>query len=119
MNTKLEITIEPEDPEMTRRMKLFERNGQWFSDHALEIGDEYRGQYIAVAGGEIFASPDRMEARRLALEKYPDDVPYVQYIFKEKMIRIYGLLLEKKKLLMPGARTALSATSRQASNRLA
>ena len=90
MDTTLTITIEPAEPELIRRMELFERNGKWLSENGGPFYDLYRGQYIAVAGGEVFASPDGPEVTRLAQEAHPDDVPYVRYIPKQKYERIYA-----------------------------
>ena len=41
-------------------------------------------------GSPVFVSPDAQEAKRLALEKHPQDVPFVIYIPKEKYERIYA-----------------------------
>lgn len=84
------ITEEPEDPELNRRMALYERNAEWLSEHWTLLADEqYKGRWVAASEGEIFVADDRWEAKRLALEKHPHDVPYTQFVPKEKCMRIY------------------------------
>ena len=90
MKYKMTITEEPADPEMTRRSRLFRRNGIWMSENGSVLYDQYPGQYVAVSEGEIFVSPDAQEAKRLALKIHPDDIPFVIYIPKEKYERIYA-----------------------------
>lgn len=90
MNNKLTITIEPEDPELNRQMELFQRNARWMSDHCAPYYDLYRGKHVAASEGEIFVAEGYLEAERLALEKHPDDAPYIRYIPREKYFRIYA-----------------------------
>lgn len=84
MNNKVTITVEPADPEMTRRSRLFRRNGIWMSEHGSALYDQYPGQYVAVSEGEVFIADERQEAERLAQEKHPDDEPFVSYISPRK-----------------------------------
>jgi hypothetical protein len=90
MKSKMTITVEPADPEMIRRSRLFRRNGIWMSENGAALYDQYPGQYVAVSEGEIFNSFDAQEAKRLALENHPDDIPFVIYLPKEKYERIYA-----------------------------
>lgn len=90
MNDKLVITEEPEDPEFNRRMERYQRNGQWLTEHGAPLFEQHPGKYIAVSEGEVFVSDDAWEARRLAKEKHPDDVPFVQYVPRESYERIYA-----------------------------
>jgi hypothetical protein len=84
------ITMEPTNPEEARRMELYERNSRWMDEHGGPLYEQHRGKYLAISEGEVFVADSRQEAERLALEKHPDDVPYLQRIFKEKAIRIYA-----------------------------
>lgn len=85
------ITEEPEDPELNRRMALYTRNAEWLSEHWMLLSDEqYKGRWVAASEGEIFASDDAWEAKRLAREKHPQDVPYVRFVPKERYFRIYA-----------------------------
>jgi hypothetical protein len=90
MKNQITITVEPADPEMLRRTRLYRRNGIWMSEHGSALYDQYPGQYVAVSEGEVFVSPDAQEAKRLALSKHPEDIPFVIYIPKEKYERIYA-----------------------------
>jgi hypothetical protein len=89
-----QVAIEEQDltPEMARLFEQAERNMLWLSEHAEELGifKRHRGQYVAAAGGELFASESPKEVRRLAREKYPDEMPHVRYIPREKRSRIYA-----------------------------
>src|SRR6185295_9395472 len=84
------VALEPEDLEFNRTLAQFRRNGEWLTEHGTPFFERYRGQYIAVSEGEVFASDDRWEARRLAKEKHPDDEPFVQYVLRERYERIYA-----------------------------
>lgn len=90
MDDKITITEEPENPELNRRLAQFRRNGQWLTQHGAPFFERFRGQYIAVSEGEIFASSDALGAQGLAKQKHPDDEPFVQYIPQEKYERIYA-----------------------------
>jgi hypothetical protein len=89
MKNPITITVEPADPEMLRQMALYRRNAIWASDHWMLFG-EHRGQYVAVAQGEMFVASSHQEAKQLAQAKYPDDVPFLSYIPLEKYERIYA-----------------------------
>ena len=82
----------PLTPEMALLFEKAKRNVKWFSDHAmeLEVFKRYRGKYVAASGGELFVADTADEVRRLAKEKYPDDLAHVRYIPKEKLSRIYA-----------------------------
>jgi hypothetical protein len=38
----------------------------------------------------VFVADEAREARRLATAKHPDDEPFVQYIPRERAVRIYA-----------------------------
>lgn len=82
----------PMTPEMARLFEQAKRNVKWFNDHAmeLEVFKRYRGRHVAAAGGELFVADTAEEVRRLAKAKYPDDLPHIRYIPKEKLSRIYA-----------------------------
>lgn len=87
------VTIEelPYDPEFERAFAKAERNRNWFSEHAmeLEVFKKYRGRYVAAASGELFVADTAEEIDRLVRDKYPDEVPHVRYVLREKCHRIY------------------------------
>ncbi len=90
VDNTLVITEGPEEPEFNKQMAQYRRNGEWLTEHGAGIFPRFRGQYIAVAGGEIFVADDAWEARRLAKKQHPDDEPFVQYIPRERYERIYA-----------------------------
>jgi hypothetical protein len=89
MKNQVTITVEPADSEMLRQMALYRRNAIWASDHWMLFG-EHRGQYVAVAQGEMFVAASHQEAKQLAQAKHPEDVPFISYIPQEKYERIYA-----------------------------
>jgi hypothetical protein len=90
MDGRVVVSEEPEDSERRRRLDQFERNGVWLSEHGASVYDQHAGRYVAVAAGEVFAADDAWEARRLALERHPDDEPFIQYIPRERYARVYA-----------------------------
>ena len=90
MNNELMVTQGPEDAGFNRRLYLFRRNAEWLTEHGAPFFERYAGQYIAVSEGEVFASHEVSDARRLASEKHPQDEPFVQYIPKDSYARIYA-----------------------------
>ena len=79
-------------PEIARLFEQARRNLFWFSENAerLEVFKRYRGRFLAVSEGELFVADSAEEVERLALEKHPDDVPFIHYIPREKAYRIYA-----------------------------
>ncbi len=80
----------PADSEFLERLARFRRNGQWLSGNWQTFMREARGKYLAISEGEVFISEDWCEAKRLANERHPDDVPYIQYIPLDDRPRIYA-----------------------------
>lgn len=92
MNQPVIIEEQEMPPELARIFEQAERNLLWFSENVekLEVYKRHRGRYVAAAGGELFVADTPEEVRRLASEKYPDDMPHVRYIPREKRYRIYA-----------------------------
>ena len=90
MNNKLLITEETEDTELAARMARFRRNGEWLTAHGSYLFESFPGKYAAVSEGEVFVAGDASEARLLATSKHPDDQPFVQFIPRESLKRIYA-----------------------------
>src|SRR5262245_39175497 len=92
VNNPVVIEELPYDPELDRLFEQAHRNLMWFNEHAKELGvfKLYRGRYVAAAGGELFVAETPEEVERLAREKYPDELPHVRYIPREKLYRIYA-----------------------------
>ena len=92
MSKQLVIEDEPMTPELARAFENARRNVMWFNDHVeeLEVYKRYRGRYVASAGGELFVADTPEEIRRLVHDKYPEELPHVRYIQREKRDRIYA-----------------------------
>jgi hypothetical protein len=92
MNGQVIIEEHPMPPELGRLFEQARRNLLWFNENVerLEVYKRYRGKYVAAAGGELFVADTAEDVRRLAHEKYPDDMPHVRYIPREKRYRIYA-----------------------------
>ena len=68
-----------------------ERNSDWLQAHVPEIYRNYRGQYIVVAGEELFVGDTVQEAVALAKAAHPEDEGRLtRYIPLKKMVRIYA-----------------------------
>ena len=91
---KPQVIIEEQKmtPEMARVFEQGRRNLFWFSENAERLGvyKHHRGRYVAAAGGELFVADAPEEVERLAHEKFPDEMPHVRYIPREKRYRIYA-----------------------------
>ncbi len=86
-----EVTDPAELAASNARQARFERNLSWFGEHAVEIGATHRGQCICVAGQELFAAGTPQEALALARAAHPEDDGFLlQYIYREKLDRIYA-----------------------------
>ncbi|MGH9834670.1 MAG: DUF5678 domain-containing protein [Blastocatellia bacterium] len=86
------IEEHPMPPELGRLFAQARRNLLWFNENVERLGiyKLHRGRYVAAAGGELFVADTAEEVERLAHEKYPDDMPHVRYIPREKRYRIYA-----------------------------
>jgi len=92
MNHRVIIEEHDMPPELARVFEQAKRNLFWFSENAdkLETYKRYRGRYVAAAGRELFVADTPEEGERLAHDKYPDEMPHVRYIPREKRYRIYA-----------------------------
>lgn len=92
MDKPLIIEEQSLTPELARQFEQARRNLLWFNEHVIELGvyQRHRGRYVAAAGGELFVADTPEEVERLVHEKYPDDLPHVCYIPREKLSRIYS-----------------------------
>jgi hypothetical protein len=85
---KIEIEEVSEATELAKARKLrdqFDRNSDWLQAHISEIYAKHRGQFICIAGEELFVAPQATAA-------HPDDEGwFTRYIPKEKAARIYAL----------------------------
>jgi len=86
------LTIEemPYDEEVKKRFDRYQANIDWVNAHGASLFEKYRGKYIAVSKGVVYAGTTYGEAQRLARAEHPDDEPYIEYVPVEKMIRIYA-----------------------------
>ena len=91
MSSPVIIEELPYDHEFERTFAKAERNRAWFREHVkeLEVFKKYRGRYVAAAGGELFVADAAEQIDQLVRDKYPDEVPHVRYILRERCDRIY------------------------------
>jgi hypothetical protein len=86
-----EVTDPQEIAEAQAQMEQTRRNSAWLHAHAHEIYTRHRGKFISVAGEELFVGDTLEEAIALAKASHPEDKGLLsQYIYLEKMARIYG-----------------------------
>ena len=90
MHDRLNITVEPAEPDFIKRSLRYRANGEWLTEHGAPWFVQFPGKFIAVSEGEVFVADDALEARRLASQKHPGDEPFVQYIPRENRPRIYA-----------------------------
>ncbi|NOT53541.1 MAG: hypothetical protein HOP18_02950 [Deltaproteobacteria bacterium] len=88
------IMEEMTDPEELAKAQIqdarFDRNWTWFKTHSAEVY-AHRGKCICVAGEELFVADTPEEVVALSEAAHPeDDGRLVQYIPKEKAVRIYA-----------------------------
>jgi hypothetical protein len=55
------------------QMAQFRKNLDWYEAHAAEIGEQYAGKFICIAGQEVFSGDTSQEARAKAQTAHPDD----------------------------------------------
>lgn len=71
------VLSEVTDPDEIARMDAMrekaDRNRQWFQDNLTTILERHRGQYVCIAGEELFAADDLPTAFFAAKAKHPDD----------------------------------------------
>lgn len=86
-----EITDPEENAKFQVRWAQAERNSDWLQAHVPEIYGNYRGQYIVVAGQELFVGDTVQEAAAQAKAAHPEDGGSItRYIPLKKMVRIYA-----------------------------
>jgi len=88
----VEVT-EPQELAKARAMQeRADRNFRWYADHIREIAtDANRGKFVCIAGQEMFLAEDPVTASDLATAAHPEDDGYfVEYIPKEKVVRVYA-----------------------------
>ena len=83
------------DPQELARARVqrerFDRNAAWLQAHASEVYATHRGQFICVAGQEVFAAPTAEEALAQAAAAHPDDDgSFLHYVPLERLARIYA-----------------------------
>jgi hypothetical protein len=86
-----EVTDPAEVTKARIRREMFDRNFAWFRTHASEVYERHRGQFICIAGEEVFPAAKPEEAIAQATAAHPgDEGSFVQYIPLEKMARVYA-----------------------------
>lgn len=86
-----EVTDPQEIAEAQAQMQQAQRNSAWIQAHAHEIYTQHRGKFIAIAGEELFVGNTPEEAYSLAKAAHQEDKGILsQYIYPQKMARVYG-----------------------------
>ena len=71
------------------QVQEWQRNVDWFNDHAAEIGAQCRGKYVAVVDGKFFGANTRKEAHDLARAFAPAKQSFIIYIPLQSRKMIY------------------------------
>ena len=90
---EFEDSDSPEEAAAARQQReQFDRNSDWLQSHISEIGDNYLGKCICIAGQQLFVGDTTREAVSQATVAHPEDSGwFTLYIPKEKAARIYAL----------------------------
>jgi hypothetical protein len=88
----IEIVTDPvEIAKADAQLARFRRNLAWYQAHVPEIEATCRGRFMCIAGEELFVADTAQEAKELARRAHPEDDGYfLEYIPREKAIRIYA-----------------------------
>jgi hypothetical protein len=89
--TVREITDPKERAALQDWRERADRNADWLQAHASEVYPRYRGQFICIAGEELFVADSVEEVLRLARAAHPeDDAYFLRYIPRDRVARIYA-----------------------------
>lgn len=88
----MEIVTDPVELARLRpQWERFDRNWNWFKEHAAEVYEAHRGKCICIAGAQVFAADTSEEATALAERAHPDDDGrFMLCVPLEKAVRIYA-----------------------------
>ena len=85
------ITDPKERSERQAWRERADRNAAWLQAHASEVYPHHRGQFICIAGEELFVADSVEEVLRLAQAAHPeDDAYFLRYIPRDRVARIYA-----------------------------
>jgi hypothetical protein len=82
------IRTEKTSEEDFERFKKDEEDFHWLAEHSEEIGQKYKGKYIAVINKEIFVGDSIEEVMQNAKLKYPERDPFVEYVPIKKRLMV-------------------------------
>jgi len=68
------------EPEAIASVRKCLQNMDWFNANSAEISERFKGKYVAVAGGKIFAADSHKAAYDLAILQDGGQCPFVLYI---------------------------------------
>ena len=90
---QIEVVDDPAEIAAARHQReQFDRNSQWLQANIAEIYRNHRGQYICIAGQEVFAADSAQEALAGAKAAHPDDHGwFTRFVPLEKLARIYAI----------------------------
>ncbi len=86
----MEVVTDPEELARNRAHdERFRRNLEWYSHHALKIGDTCGGKHICIAAQELFVADSPQEAWAKGMAAHPeDDGLFVKYVSTDRTPRI-------------------------------
>lgn len=70
-----EIALMPKRRTLKRQLKAETTDDEWIRRHFEELVDQYAGQYVVVASGEVFVGQDARRLFAKARRKHPGMVP--------------------------------------------
>ena len=74
--------------EELQRFKMDQEDFDWLAEHSEEIGEKYKGKYIAVVNKEIFVGDSIEEVMLGARSKYPQRDAFIEYVPVKKRVMV-------------------------------
>ena len=64
-------------------------DAELFAQRSLEIHENYKGKYVTVVEGELFVGETPIDIQKQVQMKYPHRTPCIEFIPKQRGVRIY------------------------------
>jgi hypothetical protein len=71
-----------------QRFKADQEDFDWLAEHSEEIGEKYKGKYIAVINKEIFVGDSIEKVMLDAKLKYPERDAFIEYVPIKKRVMV-------------------------------
>ena len=66
-----------------------QEDDQIFAQHSLELYEKHKGRYVTIVAGELFVGETFTEIEKQVGMKYPDRIPCIRFIPKERGVKLY------------------------------